>query len=388
MKRAASLAMLDDTLAARVLAESWEYPDADTQHLTHNIHRYSGKFIPPIAARAIGLLSRPGDRIVDPYCGSGTTLLEAALAGRRATGVDLNPLAVLIARVKTTPLPASKLQTMVRTLTRSLLSDGKASKCSAPEGEPRFLDPWYRKWFQEPVLRELLRIDTALLHLDDLALRDVGRVAFSDILRRSSNAHAKYPNVMLNKQAPEKEPPVRLFLKALERIVARVETLSGTNAAWSQVEVICGNAQALPMAANTVDAVLSHPPYVGSIPYAEYGALSLGWLGADAKQLDRELTGGRRQSRDVVQRFQDGYSRMLGECARVLKPGACMFLMVGNPVVKGELVDLAAMTLRLAEETGFAFVVRTDRKGVNRRANKMGAEHLLFFRKPAAERTL
>ena len=81
-----------ESVVKAVLAESWEYSDANTQQLTHNIHRYSGKFIPQIAARAISILSEPGDLIVDPYCGSGTTLVESALLGRRSIGVDSTAL--------------------------------------------------------------------------------------------------------------------------------------------------------------------------------------------------------------------------------------------------------------------------------------------------------
>ena len=71
-------------LIEAVLSEPWEYADADTQRYTHNVHRYSGKFIPQVASRAISLLTRPGELVVDPYCGSGTTLLEAALLQRKA----------------------------------------------------------------------------------------------------------------------------------------------------------------------------------------------------------------------------------------------------------------------------------------------------------------
>src|SRR5580658_9993158 len=101
---------LDDSqLTAKVLNDSWEYSEAETQLFTHNIHRYSGKFIPQIASRAISLLTSPGEFVVDPYCGSGTTLLESVLLGRRALGIDLSPLAVLIARTKVTPVPVKDI---------------------------------------------------------------------------------------------------------------------------------------------------------------------------------------------------------------------------------------------------------------------------------------
>ena len=380
-------------LTDAVLSEPWEYADADTQGLTHNVHRYSGKFIPPIAKRAISLLTRPGELVVDPYCGSGTTLLEAALLHRRAVGVDLNPLAILIARVKTTPISEAALKGLVGRLggALSLRADETSLPlfASLPEEEvcaidhdPRLHHEWYRKWFQPHVLRDLLAIDLAIRDVDEQPLQNVARVAFSDILRRFSNAHSGYPNVMFDKNSPIKASPVPAFLKTLNRNAEMVASLSNVQASWSDVEVILGNAAALPMDDDIVDAIISHPPYIGSIPYAEYGALSLQWLGTDSKRLDRELTGGRRQSRDVVQRFEDAYGQMLKETRRVLRPGGHAFLMVGNPVVRGETVNLARMTVRHACEAGLELATRTERSGINRRANKMGAEQLLFFRKP------
>lgn len=92
--------MTDDSLIEKINSIDWEFSDADTQYLTHNIHRYSGKFIPQIARQAIQLLTAPGETILDSYMGSGTTLLEAQLSNRNAIGIDLNPLAVLISQVK------------------------------------------------------------------------------------------------------------------------------------------------------------------------------------------------------------------------------------------------------------------------------------------------
>jgi SAM-dependent methyltransferase len=382
----------NSALETAVLGEGWEYVDADTQHLTHNVHRYSGKFIPQIAARAVSMLTRPGELVVDPYCGSGTTLLEAAQLQRRAVGIDLNPLAVLIAKVKTSPVLKKELEGLFLSISKELSVNHNNndlplfSRASDEQSDPIFCDPrldqdWYRKWFQPHVLEELVAIDRAISRIRKENLRDVARVAFSDILRRSSNAAAGYPNVMFDKRVLQKGAPIRPFLKALERIIEMVGSLLPIETALRGVRVIHGNAMNVPLDDSSVDAVISHPPYIGSIPYAEYGALSLQWLGVEPKQLDKELTGGRRQSPDVVKRFEQGYQKMLVEAARILKPGRHAFLMVGNPVVRGQIVDLAEMTVRLSEDAGLGLVARTERRGVNRRANKMGAEHLLFFRK-------
>lgn len=123
------------------------------------------------------------------------------------------------------------------------------------------------------------------------------------------------------------------------------------------------------------------PPYISAVPYAEYGSLSLTWLGYDCKELDSELTGGRRHSTQVVSRFSDDYRRYFFESYRVLKPYKYMFLMVGNPTAHGEKIDLNELTEAYAKEAGFLHIGTAIRHGLNRRGNKMGDEYLLFFQK-------
>ena len=384
----------DSQLVDLVAREPWEYADADTKHLTHNIHRYSGKFIPQIARRAISLLTAPGEFIVDPYCGSGTTLIESVMLGRRALGIDLNPLAVLISRTKVTPLASRELSDVRHQLALALAprnaddelplvaNSSKATANPSPfENKTARRDPWFRKWFQPKILDDLFAIDRAIRAIEDSRKQNLARVAFSDILRKSSNAHSGYPNVMFDKNISPKLSPVMPFLNTLDRICEMVASLEKTTGRWQDARVELGSAIALPVGDDSVDAIISHPPYIGSIPYAEYGLLSLKWLGADPKKLDQELTGGKRQTLDVVERFRDGYGKMLAESMRVLRNGRHIFLMVGNPIVRVEVIDLAMMTIELAARSGLVLVTRAERKGVNRRANKMGAEHLLFFKK-------
>lgn len=382
------------SFADAVSALDWEGATADTRLLTHDIHRYSSKYIPQIARQAINLISDPGDLILDPMVGSGTTLVEAWIGGRRALGIDLNPLAVLIARVKTRRISSLVLRNTVAELT--LLMAALAARHAgelqlqatplldptivASENDPRNRDAWFTKWFQPRVLADLLFIDHAIRRVNDDRARDLARVALSDILRRSSNAHSGYPNVMFDRKAPPKPQPGPLFSAALKKYAGLVSTLERVPGPEPVVEL--GDARHSAIADNSIDAVVSHPPYIGSVPYAEYGLISLKWFGNDNRALDDQLLGGRRQSRDVVERFRAAYEDVLRDAYRVLRPGRRMFLMVGDPVVRGALVDLVEMTHELATSIGFAFVASTIRQGVNRRANKMAHETLLFFEKP------
>ena len=103
--------MSDNTnLIKQIEMVDWEFKDQDTQYLSHNIHRYSGKFIPQIARSVMDIISEKNDTILDPYVGSGTTALEAMISGRKCIGIDINPLAILISEVKTNVIPVEELE--------------------------------------------------------------------------------------------------------------------------------------------------------------------------------------------------------------------------------------------------------------------------------------
>lgn len=376
----------------------WDCTDDETQYLTHAIHRYSGKFIPQIARQAIELLTKPGERILDPFCGSGTSLLEATLIGRHSIGLDINPLATLISRVKTTRIPEHSLSQLNEEL-KQLLSPltnrrpqldlfGTRGRyelmMSEAREDTRFHDDWYRKWYQDEVLLELIAIHRLIMSQVDTGLRDVALVAFSDILRKSSNANSSYPNVMYDKRKGKVASPTPRFLARLDELCEMVATLETALTGQPRPLIVLSSARSIPLVSDgSIDAVITHPPYIASIPYAEYGALSLTWLGHNPRALDKTLTGGMRHSSRVVEKFMEGYSESLAEIWRVLKPGGKAFFLVGNPTVRGQVVDLIKLTVDIAESIGFELWAQHSRAAVNRRANLMGREGLLFLHKVA-----
>ena len=196
----------------KVSCINWEFNDADTQYLTHNIHRYSGKFIPQIARTVIELTSSEGETILDPYMGSGTTLLEAIIVKRKAIGFDLNPLAVLISKVKTTAISNEELDKLWNYVSTQILkSQTEQVSLSSfendvevvPTNKSRLYDPWNIKWYQNHILNRLNEIYSVIETIPDEHGRELAQVAFSNILRRCSNASSRYPNVMYDKNTKE-----------------------------------------------------------------------------------------------------------------------------------------------------------------------------------------
>jgi len=88
----------------------------DKSYLTHNFHSYPAKFVPQIPRIVIEKLSKPGDIVLDPFCGSGTTLVEAKLTGRHSIGLDINPISILSSKCKTTPLIESQFSLVNQTI--------------------------------------------------------------------------------------------------------------------------------------------------------------------------------------------------------------------------------------------------------------------------------
>lgn len=376
-----------NSLYEKAMKMDWECIDSDTQYFTHSIHRYSGKFIPQIASNAINLLTKEGDTVLDVYAGSGTTLLEAALAKRTSIGIDLSPLAVLISKVKTTVIDIDSLNQWYQEFSDQISLYLETNTLFNPKdhaelNDARLQQEWYLKWFQYPVLKELIWIDKNITSIEEEKFRNIALIALSDILRKCSNAHSSYPNVMFDKNKKPLQSAIPKFLRRLEEIVASVKTINGKIKTPYIPQIIEGSNISIPIIkSDSIDCIVTHPPYIGSVPYAEYGLLSLTWLGHDAKDLDLKLTGGKRQSRTVVTRFEEDYEKMFKEANRVLKPFKHFFILVGNPTVKGETIDLAKMSDLASERNGFSKALHFTRSGSNRRANKMGEEHIIVYEK-------
>src|ERR671925_928189 len=95
-------------------ALDWGLEDADTQYYTHGYHPYSAKYIPQIPNRLISYFTEKNDLVLDTFMGSGTTLVESKVLGRNAIGIDVNPLACLVAKVKTTNIYKFELEKILK----------------------------------------------------------------------------------------------------------------------------------------------------------------------------------------------------------------------------------------------------------------------------------
>ncbi len=267
----------------------------------HLVHPYPAKLLVhiPYFFLANDLLSKPGDIVLDPFCGSGTVLVEAQLANRRAYGADANPLARLIARVKTAPLDAEGTKRTLNEILRRIPTQ--------PSGErPDVVN--LEHWFYPSTARQLQCLQEVIMRVRTGAVRDFLIVCFSVCVRKVSLADPRLSvPVRLKLGQYPKGHPLReksdAHLRRLRRVrvdeifaqiartnIARMERLQAAIPRTSLAEIICSDARKLiheyslngncnkPLADESVQLIITSPPYPGAQKYIRSCSLSLGWL--------------------------------------------------------------------------------------------------------------
>jgi SAM-dependent methyltransferase len=293
----------------------------NTRYSAHGIHEYRGKFNPQVV-RAIGNLLdlTPGDWVLDPFCGSGTTLLEAAHNNWNAIGLDINPLGVEITKAKLAALRVSlddlsvfsarltgKLCDLVAGLSLDLpFNDQQKIQIGGAEWEDVLPNLGYlRAWFTESVLVQLAAILRAIAEIPQPAIQAVFRISLSNILRDVSLQEPADLRIRRRKSPPPNVPVISLFVDTL---VSWTETLLKARRCFQSApdtvqEAILGDAReamdvigkAFP--GQTFNAAITSPPYVTALPYIDTQRLSLAVLGlidaADIRATERQLIGNR-----------------------------------------------------------------------------------------------
>ncbi|MFL6508921.1 MAG: DNA methyltransferase [Nitrososphaeraceae archaeon] len=377
---------------------NWELEDANTRYFTHNYHPYSAKYIPQIPHYLISNLTKRNDLILDNFLGSGTTLVESKILGRHAIGVDINPLACLVAKVKTTNIQKPDLE-KISVISRSIKEDILKLRGSGVYNSPTFnlrkpesiiSDDYLRaniphtnilKWFNIDVIYELLTIKLKIDSIEENHIRDFLLVAFSSILRSVSNATSGFGNLMINKQYPKKSNIYEKFNQVTNKMATNMEEFNQVLKSNSNIKIFNHDTRNLKFIADeTISFICTHPPYMASVPYAEYQKLSLWWLGFSQQELENKLIGGRRARRDTPERFFQDMSTTLTEMKRVLREKKYCCIIIGNPVYNNRDWKLNEIIKKDATDVGFTLLKEITRRKYRLTMGKIKQEFILIFK--------
>jgi len=255
-----------------------------SDYLTHNIHQYTAKLIPQIPRYFIEKYTQDNCIVFDPFCGSGTSLLEARLLDRNAIGFDINPLATLISEVKTTPLNIEKTSETIKSVKKKLRSRDSSTTVDFPNID---------YWFSSEAKKELSKIKVAVESLKQESDEDIYKfmqVCFSSIIRKSSYADPRIAKTYKSKRVKEKlrvgwvPAPSLYFESALEKNFEKIKLLSrqlGENSRYVKVFDLDAREASSVLKQNgiKIDLIITSPPYINAQDYFRSYKLELWWLG-------------------------------------------------------------------------------------------------------------
>lgn len=264
------------------------YKPSDTGKWTHNYHRYPAKFIPQLVERLIDeYVYNKDPHINDPFCGCGTTIVTAISRGFKASGTDINKIAYLITKVKSTPIEPDYLEKKVKQFL-SRIRDIETTQISLFNRsiEPLIPERHFDRinyWFTEENKTELGKILKVVYEEADGIIRDFLVVGFSHILKNCS--------IWLQGSTKPTRDFKKIPVKPYEALRRHLKKMQGGNNAFYRavppkvrenlneyLNVKIGDARKQPVTDNSVDLIVSSSPYVTSYEYADLHQLSTIWL--------------------------------------------------------------------------------------------------------------
>jgi len=315
------------------------------QYLTHWIYPYKGKFHPQMIRALLNIIGlTEGNTVLDPFNGSGTTAVEAQLLGINYIGIDISPLCVLQSQVKT-----ESIEVLPEILE---WKDEILQKVEADLFNPydKILDKTI-----ENIPNEKVRNFFLMAKL----------VAISDYVRRKKNF-------------------AKSFKKNLELMILSVrdyaDIVRDLNLKLGKVNIKLGDSRDLPLANNTVDGIVTSPPYSIALDYVSNDAHALRVLGYDLKELREKFIGVRGKGQRRIDLYNEDMKRSLEEMYRVLKPERYAVIVIGNATYQGKEIKTVEFVIDYAEKIGFKLEKNID-KIIFGLYNVMQKENILIFKK-------
>lgn len=404
------LGLADQDVIAALEALDWEFRDSSTNYLTHDLHPYPAKFIPQIPQRLIAALSHPGEVIWDPFSGSGTTAVEALLAGREAIGTDANPLSAIIGAAKCATLDlegrdyllsiADQFESLADS-TPSLEAELEHTRIDRAAIVPDI--PNIEHWFTPSVIAELSLIRLRIDALTDPLLA-VARVALSKLIVRVSNqdSETRYSSRKKNLVSGS---VLRIFganlRSTVKRCMAAGKFLRYRTAKFGTLNIGSSPTTTYPpsvtVAPGSIDFVITSPPYPNATDYHLYHRFRLFWLGYDPRALGRIEIGSHLRHQKEQSGIAEYVSEMtvaIGQIFAALRPGRYATMVVGDGIYTGTTYNTADMLAHAATLVGFDVVgtiqrkISTMRRSFIAAARRASTEEILILKRPETENEL
>ena len=353
----------------------------NTTYLTHNFHPYPAKFIPQIPRFFIEEFTNENETVLDPFVGCGTTIVESKLLNRNSIGVDLNHIATLISETKSTPLNADEIEEILHFIENLERTGSIITKT---------IDfPNIDHWFQQNVKKELTMLASSISKVNNSKVSNFLKTGLSSIITSVSNQESDTRYVAKNKDIPDGKT-LDLFRVKIKSMVERIKEFSET-ASDSISKIYNADSTNLHFIKdNSVDLVVTSPPYANTYDYYLYHKLRMYWLEFDVTNVKKNEIGSRDKhssQRKEIDDFNENIKKCFQEAIRVLKPNRHAIVIIGDSVIRKKLYDAKKMMISMGKEIGLEFIDSTSEnlKKTTRMfnpnfTNALKFEHVMVFK--------
>lgn len=351
--------------------------------LTHGIHAYPARMHHAIAHHVLAQWAEPKARVLDPFCGSGTVVIEARLAGLRTCGVDLNPLGLRIAEIASTRLLDADIQRFEEAA--AAVVEASFERVSGRVRIKAPLSPEERSWYQPHVLLELAGLHAEIQALPKGFERRALQTVFSSIVMKFSRQRGETTQREVEKRIGKKVV-TGFFGRKAEELCQRWEAFA--RAAPLKVappRLLEGDARRLPEVVGDwrFDLVLSSPPYGGTYDYADHHARRLAWFDVPIGEFREGEIGSRRklsQGRGAAAQWERELVAALRSIAAVTEETGRIVLLVGDGEVGGQRISADTQLETLAGRVGLRVEAVASQRRPDWRGGDARYEHLVSLR--------
>ena len=379
----------------------------ETQHATHSIHPYVAAINPPLAASLIKHYVPKGEVMLDPFCGGGGVLVEAILQGRRATGCDINPLAVLMSQAKTTHLPSS--QTLHIYLSIAEEAEKLARKVSIDD-----VPEVVRFWYRQDSLSPLKALQTVVCRIEDEKQRRLFQTVLSATARDVMLTYRGEIRLRKMQGADLERFQPNVFVAFKKRALSAIKSVSELPPG-SKADVLTMDCRKLTRK-QSCHTVITSPPYgddKNGVGYFQFSRNMLFWIGVslDEQKRQREAFLGcgianersassetLRQTLAIIRErklahhreavnFYLDYLDGLKQIASVAQER--VIIVIGDRVLSRTRINNGHITTDFMRELGWGLEHYYTRQLIKKRIANLGGdgggislEHVMVFRRP------
>ncbi len=315
------------------------------QYLTHWIYPYKGKFHPQMIRALINIIGlKSGDTLFEPFCGSGTAILEANLLGVNCVGIDISPLCVIQTRVKT---EAVNFIREIKKL-KNIISDSV-----------------HNDLFSKSVkFYDLLKITTSITEVQEFYIM-ARLLALSDASRRGRDFKSSFIK------------NINLMISSLDDFS---DVVNNQNITLGRNDINLGDARFTGWPDNYFDGIITSPPYSIALDYVQNDIHALLDMGYEPKTVRDCFIGVRGNGNNRIKFYNEDMINAYTEMYRVLKPNKFAVIVIGNAVYRNQEIDSIKFTIDTMSRLGFELTHNIN-KIIFGLYNVMKSENILIFRK-------